>query len=157
MADSRSFVGGIVVSRIACFCVSFQSSLAKIRLPLPSCSSKIGLASASAIPEAASEGPIARMMTFFGSEPVMMNPPIKTLSPPSTRRRVEMLSNFPKPGVEVGPGVGVGVAVGVGAGVAAGVGVGVTVGVGVGVGVGLGVPVGEGVGVGVGVGVAVGS
>ena len=82
-----------------------------------------------------------------------MNPPIKTLSPVSTRRRVEM---FPKvPGVSVGVAEGGGVGVAVGVGVAAGVGVGVGVGTGVGVGVagGVGVTIGVAVAVGDGVGV----
>ena len=54
---------------------------------------------------------MARTMTFFGCVPVMMNPPIRTLSPVSTRKRVEM---FPKvPGEAVGVGAAVGVGVGV--------------------------------------------
>jgi hypothetical protein len=51
--------------------------------------------------------------------PVIMNPPIRTLSPVSTRKRVEI---FPRMlGVAVGVGVGVGVWVGVGVGVGVGV------------------------------------
>ncbi len=34
------------------------------------------------------------MMTFFGSVPVTIKPPISTWSPVSTRMRVEMLSRF---------------------------------------------------------------
>ncbi len=44
-------------------------------------------------------------MTFFGCVPVIMNPPIRTLSPVSTRKRVEMLARVV--GVAVGVGVGV--------------------------------------------------
>ena len=35
---------------------------------------------------------MARTITFFGCVPVTMNPPMSTLSPVSTRRRVEMLA-----------------------------------------------------------------
>src|ERR1700730_11519620 len=75
------------------------------------------------------ERPIARTITLFAWVPVIMKPPIRTLSPVSTRKRVEM---FPKVlGVTVGVGaaVGVGVATGVGVGVASGVGGDVGVGV----------------------------
>src|SRR5947207_1911616 len=99
------------------------------------------------------EGPIARTITFFACVPVIMNPPIRTLSPVSTRKRVEM---FPKVvGVGVGDAAGVGVGVGVAAGVRVGVGVGEPTGVAVGVGVALAVGVGVGVVVGVGVGASV--
>jgi hypothetical protein len=40
-------------------------------------------------------------MIFFGAVPVMMNPAIRTLSPVSTRNRVEILANAP---VASGPG-----------------------------------------------------
>ena len=74
---------------------------------------------------------MARTIIFFGCVPVTMKPPISTLSPVSTRKRVEM---FPRiAGEALGVGVGVGVAEGVG--VSVGVGVGVAVGKGVGVGV----------------------
>ena len=97
------------------------------------------------------EGPMARSSTCLGAVPVMMNPPMPTLSPLSTCIRVERLTGCAAGG---GVGVGVGVRVGVGVG-GGGVGVGVD-GVDVGVGVGgVGVGVG-GVGVGVGGGVIVG-
>src|ERR1700686_266994 len=86
--------------------------------------------------EAVSDGPRPRSTTGLFAFPVMMKPPIMTLSPTSTRRRVEMFNAW----AGVGEGVGVGVAVGVGVGVAVGGGVGVGVGVAVGVGVGVGVP-----------------
>ena len=35
---------------------------------------------------------MARTITFFGCVPVTMNPPMSTLSPVSTRKRVEMFS-----------------------------------------------------------------
>ena len=91
---------------------------------------------------------MARKMTLFGCVPVTMNPPMRALSPVSTRSRVEMLPRVV--GGTLGVGVGLaGVAVGVG-----GCGVGVTLGVGVaGVAVGVGVGVGlSGVGLGVGLG-----
>ena len=103
-----------------------------------------------------SDGPIARTMTLFGCVPVMMKPPIRTLLPVSTRKRVEI---FPKVlgavGVDVAVAVGVGVT-GVGLGVAAGVPVAVAVAVAVAVGVPVGLGVGGGVTVPVGVGEGVG-
>ena len=61
---------------------------------------------------------MARTITFFGWVPVMMNPPIRTLSPVSTRKRVEILPRVV--GVEPGLGVAVGVNVGVTVGVTVG-------------------------------------
>jgi hypothetical protein len=82
-----------------------------------------------------------------------MNPPIPTLSPVSTRIRVERLMHWVA-GVAVGLGLGVGtmVALGVGVGmiVAVGLGLGGMVGLTLGVAVGLGVVVGLTVAVGVG-------
>ena len=102
---------------------------------------------------------MARTMRRLGATPVTMNPPMPTLSPPSTCMRVEKLTGCAgglTPGVgEVG-GVGVGVGVPVG-GVTDGVGV---AGGGVGVGVGVtGGMDGDGVGVdggGVGLGLTQG-
>src|SRR5436190_23152791 len=65
-----------------------------------------------------------------------MKPPIRTLSPVSTRKRVEM---FPR---IAGEALGVAVGVSVGLGVAVGVGVDVGVGIGLAVAVGVGVEVG---------------
>src|SRR5436305_15119152 len=78
--------------------------------------------------EAVSDGPIPRNTTGLFAFPVMMKPPIMTLSPRSTRRRVEMFKAW----AGVGVGVGVGVALGAGGAVggAGGVGVGVAGGVG---------------------------
>ena len=57
----------------------------------------------SVTPEVASDGPIARMMTVLGVvPPVIMNPPMATLSPVSTSTRVEMLSALPTAGDGVG-------------------------------------------------------
>ena len=61
----------------------------------------------------ASEVPIARMITFFGPEPVTIKPPIITLSPIPTFSRVEMLPSSIGVGLGVGV-VGVGVMLGVG-------------------------------------------
>src|SRR5664279_4215080 len=118
-----------------------------MRTPDESRSSRKGSASAPGNNEE-SEGPIARMITFFGWVPVIIKPPIRTLSPVSTRRRVEMLPKV--------PGVIIGVVEGLGVGVAEGLGVGVAEGFGVGVAEGLGVGVATGVGVGLGVGTGVG-
>ena len=138
-----------------------QLSFTAIRLPEELRSSRMGSTS-TAGNKGASDGPIARTIIFFGCAPVMINPPIRTLSPVSTRKRVEMFPRIPGAAVGVGVdvgvgGAGVGVAVGVGVDVGVDVGVGVVgVGVGVaGVGVGVGVKgiaVGDGLGVGVGVG-----
>ena len=59
----------------------------------------------------AREGPMARRMTFLGWVPVMIKPPMSTLSPVCTDRRVEMLPSRVGIGVGVGVGVGVGPAV----------------------------------------------
>ena len=101
-----------------------------------------------------SEGPIARTITFFGWVPVMMNPPMRTLSAVSTRRRVEIFPNKLPDGVTVGVALGAtvdvaeGVAVGVVVGLAVAVGLGEGVGVAVAVAVGVAVALGEAVGVG---------
>ena len=65
----------------------------------------------------------------------MMKPPIRTLSPVSTRRRVEIFPKTPVAGVTVDVAVGVAAAVAVGVTVAVAVGVaeGTTVAVGVGI------------------------
>src|ERR1700740_2433435 len=109
-------------------------------MPEESRNSRTGSASASGKNDE-SVGPIARTIIFFGCVPVTMKPPINTLSPVSTRKRVEM---FPRiageaPGVDVGVAVAVSVAVGLGVGV--GVGVAVVLGVAVAVAVGVGVGV----------------
>ena len=105
MADSKSFVGGMVLSIISCWLgASIQLSLLAINAPVPSCNSRVGSAST---PARGSEGPIARTITFFGCVPVMIKPPIKTLSPVSTRRRVEILAKVVATGVADGEGVGV--------------------------------------------------
>src|SRR5436190_14732714 len=121
MADSKSLLGGMVLSMIACLSAGFeffQSSFAFKRAPDEFRSSSVGLSS---LPGIVSDGPTARMITFLGCEPVMMKPPIKVLSPVSTFRRVEILAK------EVF-GVAVGVALGVAVAVAVGVGLGVDVG-----------------------------
>ena len=89
------------------------------------------------------EGPIPRKITFFGSVPVMMKPPTKTLSPFPTRKRVEIFART--------PGIGLGEAVTVGDTVAEGVTVTVAVGVGGRVSVGVAVAVAVAVTVAVGV------
>src|SRR5688500_11016582 len=112
-----------------------------------------------------------------------MKPVMSTLSPASTRMRVEMLARCESgvglgggvglivgigveigvavgvavaAGVAVGDGATVGVAIGVAVAVAAGVAVAVAVAVGVGVAVAVAVGVGVGVGLGFGVGAGVG-
>src|SRR5207237_6090272 len=125
------------------------SSIAS-KVPAESCNSKTGSAST---PEkkAESDGPIARTITFFGWAPVIMNPPMRTLLPVSTRRRVEILPKTLEDGVPLA----VGVADGVAEGVTVGVTVGLTVVVAVGEGVAPIVAVGVVVAVAVGLAVAV--
>src|SRR5205807_4868889 len=89
---------------------------------------------AAGIPELTSDGPSPRSTTGLDTLPRIMNPPIMTLSPVSTRRRGEMFNAWA--GVDVGVAVGVGVGVAVAVAVAVGVAVAVAVGVAVGVGAG---------------------
>src|SRR4051812_4558767 len=111
----------MVLSMIACLFGEFtQSSLESIT-PLGPYNSKVGFASLSANGR---EVPIPRMITFFGCVPVMMKPPMRTLSPVSTRKRVEMLARVVTEGVAVGVADAAGVGLGKGGGVAVGVGEG---------------------------------
>src|SRR2546423_4624910 len=108
------------------------------------------------MPNAPRDGPIPRMSSLLLVLPSTMNPAMRTLSPASTRIRVEMLARC-EPGMGDGVGLAVGVAFGVELGEAPGVGVEVEPGVGVGVEegatVGPGVDVGTGVALAEGVGV----
>ena len=104
------------------------------------------------MPNAPRDGPIPRMSSLLLVLPSTMNPAMRTLSPASTRMRVEMLARC-EPGTGVGVGVEPGVGFGVDVGDATGVGVELEAGVGVGVEPGGGVGVAPGVGVGIGVGV----
>src|SRR4051812_38725881 len=114
---------------IAClFGLSTQLSFASIK-PFGPCSSSVGLPSLSA---SGSEVPMPRTITFFGCVPVIMKPPMRTLSPVSTRKRVEIFAKVvTSVGVAVAAGVAVAVAVGVAVAVAVGVAVAVAVGVAV--------------------------
>ena len=128
----------MVVAMISASCPPMrQLSLDLIKAPEPSRNSRIGSANA---PERGSDVPMARTMTRFGCVPLMIKPPISTLSPVSTRKRVAMLPREPGGAVGVGVAVGgVGVAVG-GGGLAVGVALGEG-GVAVAVGVGVGAPI----------------
>src|SRR3954464_510911 len=100
-----------------------------------------------------------RMMSLLVSFPSTIKPAMRTLSPDSTRIRVEMFASCDSiAGVAVGVAGGVAVAVGVANGVAVEVGVGIGVAEGprvaVGVAVAVAVAVAVGVAVGFGVGVA---
>ena len=66
--------------------------------PEESCSSRKGFSNT---PVRGSDGPMARTITFFGWVPVTIKPPMSTLSPVSTKVRVEMLPKI------VGPGGGI--------------------------------------------------
>src|SRR5687767_7545246 len=144
MADSASSVGARPLASISIrSSESFQLSFEAICTP---CSLYISRTGSSrrpgrGAPLAVIDGPIARRIIRFGSRPVTMNPPKRTLSLVCTRKRDEMFSNLA--GVAEVPGVGeaVGVAVGVAVGAA------VAVGLGAMVAVGEAVAAGEGVGV----------
>src|ERR1700704_760897 len=160
MADSLSSLGASPLFSSSVLCgESFQLSFIVTRLPLPLRSSRKGSAmrpGTGPCPELR-EGPLARRANLLLSLPVIIKPPMRTLSTINTCARGEFLSNCAGVGVGVGVGDGVGDAVGVGVAVGVVVAVGVAVGVGVDVGVGLGVGVGVRVGLGVGVGGALGS
>ena len=47
------------------------------------------------------DGPMPRIITFFGAFPVMMKPPIETSSPVCTFRRVERFSSCAGPGTVI--------------------------------------------------------
>src|SRR5437762_1125655 len=92
---------------------SRQLSSMIVTNPFGPCNSRIGLASELGTPD---EGPIPRRSTCFGALPVMMNPPIPTLSPVKTCKRVERLSGCAggdELAVEVGVGLLAAVAVAV--------------------------------------------
>src|ERR1044072_1420825 len=72
--------------------LSLQLSFALRTPPLAPRNSSTGSFKTSVSPACWSEGPRARMTTFFGALPVIINPPIIMLSPLCTRMRVEMLS-----------------------------------------------------------------
>jgi hypothetical protein len=67
-------------------------SFLKINDPFEARSSRIGSSRRSVRPDDTSDGPLPRRTTDFAEFPVTMNPPIMTLSPSSTRNRVEMFS-----------------------------------------------------------------
>src|SRR5437899_9118859 len=106
IADSRSFVGARPVAAISVCWSVFQLSL--VTTVLPACNSRTGSANrpGKGAPLLVRDGPIARTITFLGSVPVMMNPPIRTLSLVRTRARVEIFCNCA--GAVGGVGVGVG-------------------------------------------------
>src|SRR6266446_6165270 len=165
MADSKSLVGArpLTMIRASCAGSSLQLSSVIVVNPAGPCSSSTGSASASGTPDCVNEGPIARRIRCLGPVPVMMNPPMPTLSPVWTRVRVERFRGCAA-GVGVPEGVGDGGTVGVADGATVGVPVGVVVAVAVGggtvivpVGVALAVLVTVGVAVAVAVGVAEGA
>src|ERR1700731_3191896 len=114
--------------------LSFQLSVLKIKEPFAWRSSRTGSSNTPLRLNLVSDGPSPRTTTFLEALPVMIKPPITTLSPVSTRARVDMFR------ASVGGGVAVGVAVGVPVAVAVGVAVAVAVGVGVGGWVGTTMP-----------------
>src|SRR2546423_655014 len=107
MTDSRSSVGWKMVPSICARWSSFQLSFLKINAPLLPRSSRTGSRSRSLSPACAREGPMPRRNSFLGVLPVMIKPPIMTLSPVPTRRRVEMFKAWAGDAVAVGVAVGV--------------------------------------------------
>src|SRR5947207_14292178 len=99
--------------------VSFQLSLLNIKAPFDWRSSSTGSSKRPLRPNRLSEGPRPRKTTFWEVFPLMIKPPITTLSPMSTRARVDRLRAL------VGGAVDVAVAVAVGVAVAVAVGAGV--------------------------------
>src|SRR5678815_1737167 len=109
------------VSSAACNGLSCQLSFVLKSAPLLLCSTRVGSAKPSGIPNCAREGPIPRKATFLGALPATINPPITTLLPASTCTRVEMFraragGEAVAEAVAVGVGLAVGVAVAVGVG-----------------------------------------
>src|SRR5437764_5134421 len=136
MTASLSSVGWKMVPSIWARCgLSFQLSFCVISDPFGPCSSSTGSlrTEAAGTPALTRDGPTPRKTTGFDAFPVMINPPIMTLSPTSTRRRVEMFNACAGVVVGVAVGLAVGVAVAVGLAVAVAVAVGVAVAVAVGV------------------------
>src|SRR2546423_2734729 len=120
MADSRSFVGGMPLALISSCWVSRQLSFVMVGKAPGPCNSRTGSGNGFGMPKRVRDGPIARMITCFGTVPVMMKPPMPTWSPVKTWRRVERFN-----ACEVGGTVAVAVAVAVGVAVAVAVAVGV--------------------------------
>src|SRR5438045_8145175 len=126
-------------------------------LPSLAFSSSVGSRSGSVTPKSASEGPMPRMIMRLFALPSTMKPVMSTLSPVSTRIRVEILARCDSDlGVAVGVAVALGVVDAVGLAVAVGVAGGVVVAVAVAVAVAVGVAVGVAVAVAVALGVGVG-
>src|SRR4029453_15003623 len=80
--------------------VSFQLSLLAISEPPGSCNSSTGSVRTGLTP--VRDGPMPRIITFFGAFPVMMKPPIETFSPACTFRREEKFRSWGGHGAAVG-------------------------------------------------------
>src|SRR3977135_2018173 len=115
IADSRSLVGARPSALIWASCESLQLLFVMVPNAPGPWTSRVGSARTSAAvkPNLVNEGPMARMMTCFGTAPVMVKPPMPTLFPVSVRMRVDRFSVC-EGGVAVGVAVGVGVGVGEG-------------------------------------------
>jgi hypothetical protein len=95
-----------VLLRIACLLgEATQLSFVSSNVPEASRNSRIGSASRSVTGK---DGPMPRMMIFFGCVPAIINPPIRALSPVPTRRRVERLARSAYGSGGSSPGVGLG-------------------------------------------------
>ena len=98
IADSLSLAGAKPVAMISPSWSLRQLSFVAMTAPEESWSSRTGFANT---PLRGNDGPIARTISFFGCVPVMINPPMSTSSPVSTRSRVEILPRT------VGPAAGI--------------------------------------------------
>src|SRR3954454_7825686 len=94
MADSRLFGGrklaGIEL-KVAALC---QSSFESTTAPVLSYNSNRGLGSALLIPKLLNVGPSALTSTGLFPLPVIIKPPMRTLSPSCANARVEILDRF---------------------------------------------------------------
>src|SRR5260221_14632637 len=95
MADSSALLGANPLELIwpALAALPQSSLVAIVALSDMRTSDIVGLASAPLTPKFASEGPMARMMTFCGPLPWTTKPPIITSKPVDTWPRVEMLAS----------------------------------------------------------------
>src|ERR1043166_9353841 len=149
IAASRESCGATPVASISVRWVSCQLSFTAMVVPLDPKRRKFGSRTTFGTPTPASEGPMPRMITRFGTSPVTMKPPTMTPSPASTRTRVEMVSACAA-GLGLGEGLGLGDGLGLGEvpGLGDGLGLGDVPGLGDGLGLGDVPGLGDGLGLG---------
>src|SRR5256714_12211018 len=91
IADSRSLVGARPSALIWASCESLQLLFVMVPNAPGPWTSRVGSGKTSAAvkPNLDNEGPMARMMTCFGTAPGMVKPTMPTLFPVSVRMRVD--------------------------------------------------------------------